>query len=135
MTATYQTDRLVAIVGGGAGTAPIPVVNSPATTQDITGVNAAVPSSSLTTIVTFTNSLSTPFFFDGWLGTGQYEGDWFVVIDTVTRPEDRSSASTMRAGTQFSTPRRIDPGSIIDIKVQHYGSATGQFSATIFGHR
>jgi hypothetical protein len=41
----------------------------------------------------------------------------------------------MRTGTQWTTPRRVEAGSIIDIKVEHYGSATGQFAATIFGHR
>lgn len=133
MTNAYRTDR-VAYVNGVDSSDPIAVVMKPAETLAIPGANGAVPANIVTTIVSFTNT-GTPFYFDGWLGTGQYEGDWFVAIDSVTSPEDRSSASTMRAGTQFTSPRRIEVGSIIDIKVEHYGSATGQFSATIFGHR
>lgn len=133
MTNAYRTDRVAYVIGFDSST-PMPVVMKPEATESYPGANAAVPANSVTTIVSFTNT-GSPFFFDGWLGTGQYEGDWFVAIDSVTSPEDRSSASSMRAGTQFTSPRRIEVGSIIDIKVEHYGSATGQFSATIFGHR
>lgn len=133
MTNAYRTDR-VAYVNGFDQSNPMPVVMKPEESVSIPGANAAVPANIVTTIVSFTNT-GSPFYFDGWLGTGQYEGDWFVAIDSVTSPEDRSSASSMRAGTQFTSPRRIEVGSIIDIKVEHYGGATGQFSATIFGHR
>lgn len=134
MTNAYRTDRVV-YVDGINNSVPVSVVVQPATTESYPGANAAVLPNILTTLVSYTNTGSGPLFIDGWLGTGQYEGDWFFVIDGVTTPEDRSSASTMRAGTQYTSPRRLEVGSIIDIKVEHYGSATGQFSATIFGHR
>jgi hypothetical protein len=134
MTIAYRTDR-VAYVNGFGISNPIPVVARPDVTLEVPGNNAAVPPNILTTLVSYTNVGTEPLFLDGWIGTGEYEGDWFLVIDTVTKPEDRSSASTMRAGIQFTSPRRIEPGSIIDIKVEHYGGATGQFSATLYGHR
>jgi len=134
MTEAYRTDHITWLNGVSANVS-IPVSNNPTLTVDIPGSNVAVVPSILTTIVTYTNSAATPLFIDGWIGTGQYEGDWFFVVDSVIRPEDRSSASSMKAGTQFTTPRRLEPGSIIDIKVEHYGAATGQFAATIFGHR
>jgi hypothetical protein len=122
-------------VDGFSATAVIPVVTAPAVTDILRGVDNAVPSNVVTTIVSYTNSLSTPFFFDGWSGTSQHEGDWWVYIDMAIVDEDRDSASTMRAGRQFSSPIRVEPGSIIDIKAEHYNGSTGQFAATIFGHR
>jgi hypothetical protein len=134
MTSAYRTDRTVFVSGFGL-TQPLPVVVSPDDTFDVSDQQLAVPASTLTTIATYTNSTGGPVFLDGWHGTGQYEGDWFVAVDSVVRPEDRSSASTMRSGVQFTTPRRIENGSIVDIKVQHYGAGTGQFSATLFFHK
>ena len=122
------------IGGGGSGSTPLAVVNAPSNTIEYRATNGPVPGNTPTTILTYTNNTGAAVFLDGWTATGQYEGDWTLWLDVQVIDEDRSSASTMRAGRQLTSPVRIEAGSIIDIKVEHFAAATGLFSASIFGH-
>lgn len=131
---TYRTDRVVYLDGSAMSSTPIPVVNKPLTTVEVPNTVAAVPASTLTTIVTYTNG-SDPFFIDGWTGEGQWDGEWTLLIDNGTQDWDRTTGSRASAGHLFASPVRVPAGGIIDIKVEHYGSSTGEFKATLFGHR
>ena len=123
------------IGGGGSGSTPIAVAVAPASTIEYRATNGPVPGNTPTTILTYTNNTGAVVFLDGWTGTGQFEGDWTLWLDVQVIDEDRSSASTMRAGRQLTSPVRIEPGSILDIKVEHFAAPMGLFSASIFGHQ
>jgi hypothetical protein len=133
MTSAYRTDRVVYVDGIGATTS-IPVTVAPSATIEYRATNGPVPGNTPTTILTYTNNGTAAIFIDGWTGTGQYEGDWTLWLDVQVIDEDRSSASTMRAGRMLTSPIRLEPGSILDIKVEHAAAGTGLFSASIFGH-
>jgi hypothetical protein len=133
MSNTYTTDRVINFPTGSLATS-LPVYLSPKSTILQPDTQVAVPASTVTTITTYTNATADVQYLDGWVATGQYEGLWQLLIDTSFKDERRTSASNMNVGVQYATPIRIAPGSTVDIKVEHYGTGTGQFSATIFGH-
>lgn len=136
MTSAYRSDRVVFLDGAAFnGDSPLPVVVRPDVSVEIPGENLAVPASSLTTIMTYTNAGTDPLFVDGWTGKGQFDGDWDLYVDTVRKDGGQSVAAGNDAQHMFTSPIRVAAGGIVDLKVTHYGSSTGEFKGTILGHR
>jgi len=133
MTAgAYRTDR-VAYVNGFGGDAAIPTVSAPQASVIVPGTVGVVPTGTLTAIVAYTNTGSV-LFLDGWSGTGQYDGDWYLEINGVPVHEG-NALNVAQAGRNYTTPIRIEDGILVRIMVTHYGAATGKFDASLFGHR
>lgn len=99
------------------------------------GVDPTVTAGTLTTIATHTVVTNT-LYLDNVMGDGQYDGQWFLVIDNVVQASYCTSEQDRTAKFPFPTAHPISVGSIIDIKVNHNGpgASTGSFSATIIGH-
>ena len=128
----YRTDRL-AYVDGFNLAAPLPVVNAPPTSVIVPGTDLVVPPSTLTAIVSFTNTGSV-LFVDGWSGSGQWDGDWYLEINGSAVHEG-NALNVAQAGRSYSSPQRVGTGILVRIMVTHYGSSAGRFDATLFGHR
>ena len=128
----YRTDR-VAYVNGFGGDTSIPTVSAPPTSVIVPGSVGAVPASTLTEIVAYTNG-ATVLFLDGWSGTGQYDGDWYLEING-TPVHEGNALNVAQAGRNYTTPIRIEAGILVRIMVTHYGTATGKFDGSLFGHR
>ena len=99
------------------------------------GAQATVTAATITTIATHTVATNT-LYLDGFVATGQYDADWTLVIDNVTKITFQTSEQDRTARHTFPTAQPIAIGSIIDVKVNHHGpvATTGSFNATIIGH-
>ena len=129
MTEAYRTDRIFAV----SADAPIPVIQTPASSVIVPGTDPVVPTSTLTPIVSYTNTADV-LWLDGWSGSGQYDGDWYLEINSVPIHEG-NALNVTQAGRSYPTPLKIAAGILVRIMVTHYGGATGKFDATLFGHR
>jgi hypothetical protein len=98
-------------------------------------VVSTVADNALTTILSYTNTGST-LWLDKIVATGNVDGEYQVVIDTVTKFTFRTAEQQRTMDFLFPVPIKIGIGSIIDVKVTHFNaSITGDFVASIAGHR
>ena len=95
-----------------------------------------VPNTTLTTILTFTNT-SDILWFEGFNGSGEIDAEYTLVINTILKMSLMSSEQNRYVQHFFGVPgMRIEIGDIIDIKVQHFNTVvTGDFHASLWGTR
>lgn len=114
----------------------IPTSNQfPRDTVQDRGTASNVPTNTLTTILSYTNTGSEVLYLDKIVFEGQAAGCFEYVLDTTIQAVFRTTGSKLGDQADFPVPLKIAAGSIIDIKVTHNFSATADFSASIFGHR
>lgn len=120
--------------GAAPGAGALPVYIKPASTSVIQNTLAAVTPSTTVTVVTYTNTTGAVVYMDGWSSVGQYEADWRLYVNTVMQSEIRDAVAGPTAKEAFNPPIVLNPGDIVDVKMAHYGGATGEFSGTIYLH-
>ncbi len=87
------------------------------------------------TVLTFTNGSTKVAWIDGARGEGDIDFEFFLYIDTVRKDATRASIATPKAELLFPTPQRLEPGQILQLKVEHhYPDDLANFKATLFGH-
>lgn len=94
---------------------------------------SSVPTSTETTVLTFTNT-GTDMYLDHIGGTGSARSEWFVYINTVKKMKRRISVAT----PYIEIPMynfKLANGDVIDIKVEHPESATQDFQAEVHYNR
>jgi len=95
-------------------------------------VASSVASNVKTTVVTYTASADT--YITELIGSGMEYGKWFVVVDSVDQAVRRGGSDRDVVWT-FVNPLKINSGSVIDLKVEHFVSGqTPDFEGTIMGY-
>jgi len=118
--------QIIGSVTGGSG-----AVASPASIL-AKAVASSVAATVKTTVVTLSAAQDT--YITEIIGSGMEYGKWFVVVDSVDQAVRRGGSDRDVVWT-FVNPLKIDSGSVLDLKVQHF--VTGQtpdFEGTIMGY-
>ena len=99
------------------------------------GESTSIASGALTTVLSFTNSLTTNAFIDSIIVTGNVDVEFHLVVDGNTKGKFRT-AHQDRSKIIPLTGFLLAPSSIISIKVIHFETGIlGDFTVTLIGHR
>lgn len=94
----------------------------------------SVPSAAVTTIHTHTVT-STKLFLDIILASGNLDAEYLIVVNGSTKARYKTSEQDRTAKFLFPSAQRFEIGDIIDIKVLHDASTSGDFNASLIGHK
>lgn len=108
-----------------AGNSPVSVL----ATGSITGI----ASSTLSTIVTYTNTSGSQESVSRVAGSGTVPAIYLLVLNTVTIEEQRSGPD-YKVNFAFNGPLKLDNGDILELKVRHgFATTTRDFQSSIYG--
>ena len=100
-----------------------------------TGSAAAVPASTLTTIVTQSYVLGTFENLTLVSVSGEDYAKYYIVINTVTVDVRRSGPDRNLTFDYTGAPYKLNPGDVVDVKVEHFVSGSLiDFDATVYGY-
>ena len=99
------------------------------------GESTSIASEALTTVLSFTNSLSSNALMDSIIVTGSVDVEFHLVVDGSTKGKFRTSEQD-RTKVIPLDGFILDPSSIISIKVIHFTTGIlADFTVTLIGHR
>lgn len=117
--------------GGGGGTTIFPPVSSEILFDEELVVAAGTP----ITVLSYANP-SFKLYMDTLLVEGNIDAEWEMFIDTVRKSKWRTDQMSGTRDIPLGSGQILAVGSTVEIKVTHHLTGqTGDFSATIFGHR
>jgi len=88
-----------------------------------------------TTILTYTNGSLKDMWLDGFVATGNVDARYSLYINNTLKIPHRTSITDVTAKMNFTTPIKIVPSTIIDIKVIHWWKNPADFEACLLLHR
>jgi len=118
-----------------SGSNPLPVTTSagtPTTTAIEFQKTASVAASTLTTVLSFTPSVTVRV--DAVGGTGEADGEWSIFINTVEVLRRRGTGSDLNFDVEMFSFKLLSTDTI-DIKIQHFRTGkTPDFQAEVRYH-
>ncbi len=113
------------------------ISSSPAVTSSIIefGESTSIASGALTTVLSFTNSLSTNAYIDSIIVTGSVDVEFQLIIDGGTKGKFRTSEQDRTKPLDLSG-FILAPSSILSIKIIHFTTGIlADLTVTLIGHR
>lgn len=91
--------------------------------------SVSVPDNTLTTVATL--AANGVRFITKIIGSGQYNGEWEVHINSVMKIRKRANGNTVEF--PFENPLKIPASTVLDVKVSHLGGSALDFDSSIIG--
>ena len=124
------------VTGAEFGLVTRPIVpNYPGDQANTFGLVTLVPTSSETTVVTYTVPSSKTFYFIGFTASGNANALFKLYVDGSPILAGRSSVANLTLNNVYSySPISVDEGLTITLKVTHQASVGCDFEGTILGY-
>lgn len=124
------------VTGGEFGLVTRPIVpNYPGTEANSFDLVTLVPTSTETTVVTYTVPASKTFYFIGFTASGNANAVFKLYVDGSPKLAGRTSVANLTLNNVYSySPISVGEGLSITLKVKHEAPVACDFEGTILGY-
>ena len=99
------------------------------------GTVSSVPAATPTTVVAYTNALTTKVFISHIIGTGNFTGKWTIVMPNGSIITKRTAHQAPNLNESFIPAFLLDIGETVTVKIEHSDSAVNTFNGFILGYK